>query len=276
MLPQSRCVDPASILAQSPANHAWAPLPCRRPANATDASAPPALMRALVIATADCYPVAAATAAQAGFTTERLAPAFVKHAGCSGNVHQMNDGQVNAHREAWRAIVASGVPTTIFEDDIRLLSADGAADARAMVARCAASGCDVQYLGIAGDYFSTHAYHITPNAAAMLLRHTKARCNDRKQDYALRSLCTSRQLRCTKPITMLTPVGRGFVSGWGLFVQDHRSFAPYTKLSLGKKNVGLDYLSRAQSHSRCAPRQQTNGTSPARSHHQLPRRLEWR
>ena len=59
-----------------------------------------------------------------------------------GNLHQMNDGQVGAHRAAWRAIVASGVPTTIFEDDIRLLAAadDAAADARAMVARCAASG----------------------------------------------------------------------------------------------------------------------------------------
>ena len=160
------------------------------------------------------------------------------------------------------------------------------------------SGCDVQYLGVAGDYFSTHAYHVTPNAAAVLLRHTKPRCNDRKQDYALRSLCTAppmppgtagtttaargpgtagtttaargaprlrERLRCTKPITMLTPVGRGFVSGWGLFVQDHRSFAPYTKLSLGRKNAGVDYLSRAQSHSRCAPRQQgaNNGTSAA-------------
>lgn len=265
MLPLSRCVDPASIVAQSSyptANHAWDPLPCRQPANATDASDMP-LMRALVIATVDCYPFAAATAAQAGFTTTRLAPAFVKHAGCAGNVHQMNDGQVGAHRAAWRAIVDSNEPTTIFEDDIRLLSANGAADARAMVARCAASHCDVQYLGIAGDFFSTHAYHVTPTAAAVLLRHTKPRCNDRKQDYALRSLCTARKLRCTKPITMLMPVGRGFVSGWGLFVQDHRSFAPYTKLSLGKKNVGVDYLTRARLHSRCAPRQHggSNGTA---------------
>ena len=41
-------------------------------------------------------------------------------------------------------------------------------------------------------------------------------------DYVLRGLCLSGELRCTKPLRVLKPVGHGFV-GWGVFAQDQHS-----------------------------------------------------
>ena len=70
------------------------------------------------------------------------------------------DGIVGAHRAAWTAVVQSNRSMAVFEEDAELIG--DKLDVRAAVRACtSAAACDVSYLGLTGDFFSSHAYYIT-------------------------------------------------------------------------------------------------------------------
>ena len=100
---------------------------------------------------------------------------------------RMTDGTVRAHRAAWRAIVEANRSAVVLEEDAELLGSEN--DVQEAVRRCLDLDCDVQYLGMTGDFFTSHAYYLSPRAAARLLANTQARCNRRKADYAIRLAC---------------------------------------------------------------------------------------
>ena len=113
-------------------------------------------------------------------------------------------------------------------------------------------------LGSSSDFFGSHAYYLTPRAAAHLLAATRPRCNRRKPDYKMRAACLGPAivdclalpthaapkcnatiltveprhrppLRCFKPPRVLW---RRELESFGIFVMNHREYQSYSKLLL--------------------------------------------
>jgi hypothetical protein len=100
---------------------------------------------------------------------------------------RMTDGTVRGHRAAWEAIAADDQPAFVFEEDAVLLGS--AADWSDGLRQCAARQCDIAYMGMSGEFFTSHATYITPAGARRLLQMTRDRCNRKKADYAIRLAC---------------------------------------------------------------------------------------
>ena len=67
-----------------------------------------------------------------------------------------------------RGTPRAGVPHAIFEDDIELLGSEE--DVAYAVGRCAVQRCGLNFLGVGMDYLLAHAYVLSSEAAALLLR----------------------------------------------------------------------------------------------------------
>lgn len=189
------------------------PIPC---ATQESFAAPPSKQRALIIASPGCYELASAQAHAAGIHDVTLAPAV--HGTEAGR--SPADGVVQAHRGVWRSILQAGRPGIVLEEDAHFIG--DRTDVTSALARCEAVGCDLAYLGIAGDvrcayrlestvapfpiapkpfaplcaqFFLSHAYLATPRAAHYLLDHaTSENGNKRKADYAMRLACLGEAL----------------------------------------------------------------------------------
>ena len=146
-------------------------------------SPPPAGLRANIIAASQgCFELASMHARAAGVRDVSLAPAMHEalHAA---------DGQVLAHRGAWRTIAESrvvaiptcelspslrpanhegsqsvarsnlvptgGQPSIVLEEDVHFIG--DPTDVASAVARCERARCDLAYLGVSGDFFTSHA-----------------------------------------------------------------------------------------------------------------------
>ena len=65
----------------------------------------------------------------------------------------------------------------------------------------------------------------------MLLSSSKDMCNIHKQDWTIRTACTSGQLSCTRPprgLTLSRKQDWHGLLGWGLFIQDHAATPSFT------------------------------------------------
>lgn len=118
------------------------PIPC---ATQESFAAPPSKQRALIIASPGCYELASAQAHAAGIHDVTLAPAV--HGTEAGR--SPADGVVQAHRGVWRSILQAGRPGIVLEEDAHFIG--DRTDVTSALARCEAVGCDLAYLGIAGD-----------------------------------------------------------------------------------------------------------------------------
>ena len=172
-----------------------------------------------------------------------------KRAACRDTQSQRTaDGIVQSHRAAWRAVLAANRSMAILEEDSELIG--DAAEVHFAIDRCERAECDLTFLGVTGDFFSSHAYWMSPRAADLLLRVTHERCNARKADHPMRSACLGRALerclshggsaaicnhteltrtsppplRCHKPSRVLWMRDLG---SYGLFVQNHKAFTSY-------------------------------------------------
>jgi hypothetical protein len=132
-------------------------------------------------------------------------------------------------------VVSSQRAHAIFEDDIEALGTP--LDTAYAIERCELNHCSLAYLGTAlrNPFLLTHAYFISPPAAALLLKATRDHCNPRGIDYAMRDLCMSRLahgFNCTLPPRGLIAKGERKVGelGWGLFVQNTRAVPSYNSL----------------------------------------------
>ena len=154
------------------------------------------------------------------------------------------DGGMQAHRKVWQRVASSGVAHIILEDDVRLLGAPE--DIAYALMRCHVANCTVAYLGAGFDMLLSHAYYVTPIAAAQLLRQSSDWCNKHKQDWVLRSACSKRtsatRLACLRPprgLYVSTQLNWRGVLGWGLFAQDHAAIPSYTVTLAGRQARGL-------------------------------------
>jgi hypothetical protein len=210
--------------------------------------APSGLGAVVIAASQGCFELAAAQARAAGIQDVFFAPA-VHDAGASGP-----DGVVQAHRGVWRTILRDGRPRVVLEEDAHFIG--DPTDVSSAVARCEAAACDVAYLGISGDFFTSHAYWATPKAALHLLQGNATRDvgNTRKPDYAMRQGClgdaltkclwqnrrsrvpcphanltriSPPPLRCLRPPRVLW---RRPMEAIGLFVQNHYALTSYATL----------------------------------------------
>ena len=155
------------------------------------------------------------------------------------------DGGMQAHRVVWKRVASSGVAHVVLEDDVRLLGAPE--DIAYALMRCHNfANCSVAYLGAGFDMLLSHAYYVTPVAAAQLLRQSTDWCNKHKQDWVLRSACSKRtaapRLTCLRPprgLYVSMQLNWRGVLGWGLFAQDHAAIPSYTVTMAGRQARGM-------------------------------------
>ena len=140
------------------------------------------------------------------------------------------------------------------------------AEVHAVIEQCQATGCDLAFLGVVGNFFASHAYWLTPRAAVVLLEMSHERCNARKADWQMRYAClgaalgrclarsTGRaevlcnvtdltresppRLRCLKPQRILWM--RDLLA-FGPIAQNHKALTPYLwsdyKLLVSKRDA---------------------------------------